>query len=170
MVKWKLIILVASRKRVRALETKHARVWLVLFVTECKLIILLHFRENACEPLLLVRLVLFLTECRKTIAAFGRLELEWCERKILLSGWWPEAGVKMILRKNTVELEISAPAERSECKGTASRQAGMVLLAAGWRHLWMCLQDCKEEARVVWNANGALWMHVSVCQLAALLL
>ena len=47
-VKWKLIILVASRKRVRALETKHARVWLVLFLTECKLIILLHFRENAC--------------------------------------------------------------------------------------------------------------------------
>ena len=24
--------------------------------------------------------------------AFGRLELEWCERKILLSDWWLEAG------------------------------------------------------------------------------
>jgi len=23
---------------------------------------------------------------------FGRLELEWCERKTLLSGWWLEAG------------------------------------------------------------------------------
>jgi len=27
-----------------------------------------------------------------TITVFGRLELELCERKILLPGWWSEAG------------------------------------------------------------------------------
>jgi len=27
-----------------------------------------------------------------TITAFGRLELEWCERKTLLPGWWLEGG------------------------------------------------------------------------------
>ena len=26
------------------------------------------------------------------VNAFGRLELEWCERKILLPVWWLEAG------------------------------------------------------------------------------
>jgi len=27
---------------------------------------------------------------------FGRLELEWCERKILLPGWWLEAGAGVV--------------------------------------------------------------------------
>ena len=26
------------------------------------------------------------------VTAFGRLELEWCERKILLPDWWLETG------------------------------------------------------------------------------
>ena len=26
------------------------------------------------------------------LLAFGRLELEWCERKTLLPGWWLEAS------------------------------------------------------------------------------
>jgi len=28
----------------------------------------------------------------EVFTAFGRLELEWCERKILLPGWWLKAG------------------------------------------------------------------------------
>jgi len=31
-----------------------------------------------------------------TFAAFGRLELECCEKKILLPGWWLEAGAEGI--------------------------------------------------------------------------
>jgi len=27
---------------------------------------------------------------------FGRLELEWCERKILLPDWWLEAGAGVV--------------------------------------------------------------------------
>jgi len=27
---------------------------------------------------------------------FGRLELEWCERKTLLSGWWLVAGAGVV--------------------------------------------------------------------------
>ena len=30
--------------------------------------------------------------CILIITAFGRLELKYCERKILLPGWWLEAG------------------------------------------------------------------------------
>jgi len=32
-------------------------------------------------------------ETQSTNTVFGRLELEWCERKTLLPGWWLEAGV-----------------------------------------------------------------------------
>ena len=31
-----------------------------------------------------------------TLTAFGRLELEWCERKTLLPGWWLEAGAGVV--------------------------------------------------------------------------
>jgi len=31
-----------------------------------------------------------------------RLLLEWCERKTLLTGWWLEIAVGVVLEKNTV--------------------------------------------------------------------
>ena len=37
-------------------------------------------------------IILLLVCNRLLIIAFGRLELEWCERKILLSVWWLEAS------------------------------------------------------------------------------
>ena len=43
-----------------------------------------------------------------------RLELEWCERKILL-GWLElEAGVGVVWEKSTVRLELEQQAERSD--------------------------------------------------------
>ena len=45
---------------------------------------------------------------------FGRLELEWCERKILL-GWLELERVTGVVREEiTVALEATRPAERSE--------------------------------------------------------
>jgi len=52
---------------------------------------------------------------------FGRLELEWCERKILLPGWWLEAGAGRIGDGFTIALE--APAEHGESLHPA-RQKG----------------------------------------------
>ena len=49
-----------------------------------------------------------------TLTVFGRLELELCERKILLPGWWLEAGAGGIGERFTVALEGSSPAERSD--------------------------------------------------------
>jgi len=37
-----------------------------------------------------------------------RLELEWCERKILLPGWWLEASAGVIWERNIVGLEAGA--------------------------------------------------------------
>jgi len=51
------------------------------------------------------------------ITAFGRswrLQLEWCERKILLPGWWLEAGAGVMREGKTVALEGWRPAEHSE--------------------------------------------------------
>jgi len=39
---------------------------------------------------------------------FGRLELEWCERKTLLPGWWLEASAGAMWERNTVGLEAVA--------------------------------------------------------------
>jgi len=33
---------------------------------------------------------------RLLVTAFGRLELEWCERKTLLPDWWLEAGAGVV--------------------------------------------------------------------------
>ena len=43
------------------------------------------------------------------------LELQWCERKILLPDWWLEAGAGVVRERNTVELEGWRPAEHGEC-------------------------------------------------------
>jgi len=46
--------------------------------------------------------------------AFGRLELEWCERKILL-GWLElELVAGVVLEENTIGLELELAAQRSE--------------------------------------------------------
>jgi len=42
--------------------------------------------------LLLQQSLIVRTVLKLLITAFGRLELEWCERKTLLPGWWLEAG------------------------------------------------------------------------------
>ena len=47
------------------------------------------------------------------ITAFGRLELECCERKILLPGWWLEAGAGGMWETNTIALKDKPPAEHS---------------------------------------------------------
>ena len=36
------------------------------------------------------------TQSEPNITVFGRLELEWCERKKLLPGWWLEAGAGVV--------------------------------------------------------------------------
>ena len=48
------------------------------------------------------------------LAGGWRLELELCERKILLPGWWLEAEAGGIGEGFTVVLEGCSPAERSE--------------------------------------------------------
>ena len=49
-----------------------------------------------------------------SITVLGRLELELCERKTLLPGWWLEAGAGAMWEGNTVALEGWRPAERSD--------------------------------------------------------
>jgi hypothetical protein len=43
-----------------------------------------------------------------------RLELEWCERKILLPGWWLEDGAGVVYERNTVGMELEAGAEHGD--------------------------------------------------------
>ena len=40
--------------------------------------------------------------------------LEWCERKILLAGWWLEAGAGAVWEKNIIRLKATGAAEQSE--------------------------------------------------------
>ena len=56
------------------------------------------------------------------VTVFGRLELELCERKILLLGWWLEAEAGGIGKRFTVALEGYSPAERSEYDRVAGSQ------------------------------------------------
>ena len=54
---------------------------------------------------------------RAPAGGFGRRQwpvVEWCERKILLVGWYLEAGAETVWKKNTVELEVDGAAEHSK--------------------------------------------------------
>ena len=46
------------------------------------------------------------------------LELEWCERKTLLPGWWLEASTGAMWERNIVRLEAAAPAEHGDFLST----------------------------------------------------
>ena len=56
-----------------------------------------------------------------TNTVFGRLELEWCERKTLLTGWWLEAGAGGIGKGFTVSLEAE-PDHGESPKATVTLQ------------------------------------------------
>jgi len=53
-----------------------------------------------------------------SFTVFGRLELEWCKRKILLSDWWLKASAGMIWERNTWGLEADVSAEHGVCLRT----------------------------------------------------
>ena len=72
--------------------------------------------------------------------------LEWCERKILLAGWWLEAGTRAVWEQNTVGLE-AAGAGRTECL-----------------RLFFCLSfNGSFTVRTFWFRLWAIYAHHHAC-------